>query len=375
MPRKTPANVKDEIVRLKMEWLSLREIADIITTNFDYPIIHSTVASVLRWNALNDYVQQENITWENARHYWHKTKLEDWSKISVFIKNPIEENKMEKLHSNMIDDVKKHAPIYPVIKRTISKDWHLLVVDPADIHIGKLASAFETGEDYNNQIAVKRVMEWVQWLLDKSAPYNIDKILFVGWNDILHIDTPKRQTTSGTPQDTDGMWYDNYMIAKKLYVDVLELLIAVANVEFVFNPSNHDFMTGFMLCQTIQAHFSNNKNIKFNCDMSHRKYYQYGKNMIGTTHWDWAKQNDLPLLMATEAAIMRSESKHRYIYWHHIHHKVAKDYIWATFESLRSPSGTDSRHHRNGYTGSPAAVEGFLHHKERWQVAKFTHLF
>jgi len=40
----------------------------------------------------------------------------------VFIKNPIEENKMEKLHSNMIDDVKKHAPIYPIIKRTISKD-------------------------------------------------------------------------------------------------------------------------------------------------------------------------------------------------------------------------------------------------------------
>jgi len=74
------------------------------------------------------------------------------------------------------------------------------------------------------------------------------------------------------------------MIAKKLYVDVLELLIAVADVQFVFNPSNHDFMTGFMLCQTIQARFSNNKNIKFNCDMSHRKYYQYGKNMIGTTH-------------------------------------------------------------------------------------------
>jgi len=70
------------------------------------------------------------------------------------------------------------------------------VIDPADIHIGKLASAFETGEEYNNQIAVKRVLEGVQGILDKSSSYNIDKILFIGGNDILHIDSPKRMTTS-----------------------------------------------------------------------------------------------------------------------------------------------------------------------------------
>jgi len=49
-------------------------------------------------------------------------------------------------------------------------------------------------------------------------------------------------TTSGTPQDTDGMWYDNFMLAKKLYVDVLEMILSVADVHFVYNPSNHDFV-------------------------------------------------------------------------------------------------------------------------------------
>jgi hypothetical protein len=43
----------------------------------------------------------------------------------------------------------------------------------------------------------------------------------------LHIDNPKRTTTSGTPQDTDGMWHTNFLIAKQLYVDVLELLLNV----------------------------------------------------------------------------------------------------------------------------------------------------
>jgi hypothetical protein len=249
------------------------------------------------------------------------------------------------------------------------------VIDPADIHIGKLASSFETGEDYNNQIAVQRVREGVKGILDKTAGFNIDKILFIAGNDILHIDTPRRTTTSGTFQDTDGMWYDNFLIAKQLYIEILEMLVTVADVHFCFNPSNHDYTNGFFLADTIQSWFSKCKNITFDCSIAHRKYYTYGTNMIGSTHGDGAKAQDLPLLMAQESPLSWSQTKHRYVYTHHVHHKTSKDYIGVTVESLRSPSGTDSWHHRNGYTGSPKAVEGFLHHPEHGQVARITHLF
>ena len=60
---------------------------------------------------------------------------------------------------------------------------------------------------------------------------------------------------------------------------------------------------------------------------------------------------------------------------HHVHHKMAKDFIGVTVEALRSPSGTDSWHHRNGYQHVPKAVEGFIHEKEGGQIARFTHLF
>jgi hypothetical protein len=78
------------------------------------------------------------------------------------------------------------------------------------LHIGKLATAFETGEDYNSQIAVKRAKDGLQGILNKSEGFYIDKVLFVAGNDILHTDNTKRTTTAGTPQDTDGMWYDNF---------------------------------------------------------------------------------------------------------------------------------------------------------------------
>ena len=171
------------------------------------------------------------------------------------------------------------------------------------------------------------------------------------------------------------MWYRNFLIAKQLYVDILLQLIAVADVHFTFNPSNHDYQTGFFLADVIKTHFRNCKNISFDCSIAHRKGYKYGQNLIGTTHGDGAKHQDLPLLMAQEFAIEWSETKHRYVYTHHVHHKTSKDFIGVTVESLRSPSGTDSWHHKKGYQHAPKAVEGFIHHRENGQVARLTHLF
>jgi len=317
---------------------------------------------------LAEETQKLGIPTDKVKHYWHKGKH-----FSIFVKN--EQVTYEDIRKDLVEELKQFAPKYPKFKRTQPKEGHLLVIDPADVHIGKLCEAFETGEDYNNQIAVQRVMEGVKGILDKTSSFDIDKILFIGGNDILHIDVPSRKTTSGTPQDTTGMWYSNFLIAKKLYIDVLELLLTVADVHFTFNPSNHDYTNGFFLADVISSWFNNNENITFDVSIAHRKGFKYGKNLIGTTHGDGAKQQDLPLLLAQEFSEWWSETKHRYVYTHHLHHKTAKDYVGVTVESLRTPCGTDSWHHRNGYQHNPKAVEGFLHHKEHGQIARITHLF
>lgn len=284
------------------------------------------------------------------------------------------EKEIENLHKLFLEDLKNYSPKYNTYSREVEKEAHLLVIDPADIHIGKLCSAFEVGEEYNNQIAVQRVLSGVNGILDKVSSLNIDKILFVIGNDILHIDNPKRTTTGGTPQDTDGMWHSNFLIAKKLYVDIIEKLICVADVEVVFNPSNHDYTNGFFLAQVIEAHFRNCENVKFDCSISHRKYFVYGENLIGTSHGDGAKQIDLPMLMAHESKDWVN-CKHKYFYIHHFHHKISKDYMSVCVEALRTPSGTDSWHHKNGYEHAPKAVEGFVHHKRHGQIMRITNIF
>lgn len=271
-----------------------------------------------------------------------------------------------------------HAPTYPKIKR--KKGNHLLVINPADIHIGKYASHKETGEEYNSEIAFERVLDGVRGIISQSKGFYIDKVLFCIGNDILHIDSVYNTTTKGTHQDTDGKFWQHYEIALQLYVRCVEMLRQIAPVDCVHSMSNHDYMSGFHLAHALRSWFRNTKDVSVDVGVSHRKYYQYGNNLIGLEHGDGAKMDNLPLLMAQEKPKEWADSKYRYWYLHHLHHKVkykwrdAKDFIGITVEYLRSPSSADSWHHRKGYV-SQTAVEGFIHDYNKGQVARLTHFF
>lgn len=317
--------------------------------------------------ALEQECEDVGIPVDSVSHYWHKGKH-----FSIFSKQ--NGKGFEDLKDELIAEMRSYSPKYPTIKRDKIKDRHLLVVDPADIHIGKLASSFETGDPQNNRLIVDRVHAGVDGLINKAQGFLAEKILLIIGNDILHVDTPRRTTTSGTPQDTEGMWYENFLTAKSVYVETIEKLMQIADVKVMYNPSNHDYMSGFFLADTLATWFRNSKNVAFDVSIAHRKYEVFYENIIGTTHGDGARESDLPLLMAQECKAW-SECKHRYFYTHHIHHKKAKDYGSVCVESLRSPSGTDSWHHRNGYQHSPKAVEAYIHHPNYGQIARLTHIF
>lgn len=352
------------------------EVFKVLVKEFGLEVSDSTRKNVSNYiktsknSAIIDECERVGIDIDTVNRFWHKGK-----QFSILSVDKSKQFSYDDFKDDLIAEISKWSPEYKKIIREDVNDPHCLVFDPADIHIGKLCSSFETGEEYNQQIAVKRVMEGLSGIINKTNGFNIDKIIFVAGNDILHTDNPRRQTTSGTPQDTDGMWYDNFITAKRLLVDIIETLVTIADVEVVYNPSNHDYMSGFMLLDSIQSWFKNSENITFKNDMSHRKYSIYGENLIGTTHMDGAKVTDLALLMANESGAWWHECKHRYIYGHHVHHKSSKDYMSVCVETLRSPSGTDSWHHRKGYQHSPKAIEAFLHHPVNGQVARITHIF
>lgn len=347
---------------------------------------------------------------DDVSYYWVKT-----DEVSMMVRRNSNQQPYEEIRDSLIAEMQKHAVDYEKIikssnetsfdENVYSMNSHLLVVDPADIHIGKLSKIYETGFEYNMDIAVNRVKEGIDSIILKSEGFNIDKIVFVIGNDVLHIDSPYRKTTAGTPQDTDGQWWQMFLEAKKCYVSAIEKLTELAPVHVVFCPSNHDYVSGWMLADTIYSWFSKHPNVSFGIDqknisIAHRKYVQFGSNLIGFTHGDGAKEKDLPSLMQYEAREAWGNSKFAYWYVHHTHHKnrstiglnhqkLEKDHIGVTVlqtgknldsnnnvyvETVRTPSPSDGWHDRNGYVNQQA-IEAFLHHPQYGQVARFTHWF
>jgi hypothetical protein len=323
-----------------------------------------------------EYCSHYGIPFEQVKTFKLITHSSKGAYYNIASNTILQDDSLEDFRTKLLEDIAKipNKPASVFRQRPIAEESYLLVIDPCDIHINKLADAYEVGEEYNSQIAVQRVKEGVEGIIEKTKGFPIDKILFIGGNDILNIDGHKKTTTSGTLQDTDVNWYRGFLMAKEVYIDVLTRLLEVADVHFVHNPSNHDWTHSWFLADVIQTYFKDCKNITFDCDLQHRKYFTYGQNLIGTTHGDGAKTADLPLLMAHESKDW-SSCKHKYIYTHHIHHKMSKDYMGVNVEAMRSASGTDGWHHRNGFLHAPKAIEGFLHSKDHGQVCRITHLF
>lgn len=373
---------KEEILSLKNEkGYGSRKIEKHLKDKYGIETNSSSIRKLIaKWNKNNQFEEKlsdNNFTpVENWSHGWLKTK-----EASIFIKNKEGVISFEEMRDDFKQALKDYSPSFKPIKRTPITDSHLLVIDIADLHIGKLASANETGEDYDVDEALLRAADGVRGILDKASGFPIDQILFIIGNDVLHVDNANKSTTSGTGQDVSGMWYDNYKMARELYVAIIERLLAIADVHILHCPSNHDYVTGFMLADSIHSWFRNHPNITFDVSPAHRKYYQYGDNLLGASHGDGAKMEHMPLLMANESKEMWAKTSFRYIYLHHVHHMkkyitmTGKDYHGVTVEFLRSASATDSWHHRNGFQHAPKAIEGFIHHKKYGQVCKLTHLF
>jgi hypothetical protein len=266
--------------------------------------------------ALEEKCVEVGLPVENVSNYWYKGKH-----FSIHVNG--KEVSLWDVKDQIVEEMKKHSPKYPTLKYPKVKDGHLLVIDPADMHIGKLCKAFETGDEYNHKIAIERIKAGTQGILQKVSAFPIDKVLLIIGNDMLHVDNAKSSTTGGTPQDTELMWYDAFNVAFKLQIELIEMLLTVAEVEVQYDPSNHDYLTGFFLAQSIAAWFRNCKGVTFNVSPSHRKYFKYGKNLIGTTHGDGAKETDLGYLMAHESKSW-NDCPHRYFYTHPCTTKEAK---------------------------------------------------
>ena len=330
---------------------------------------------------IDESLHRNNINSNSWKVAWVKDKETGTSTLVKNLDFKDEVVDYDLIKDEMIAEMQEFSKPVKKYKRKPIKDPHCLILDIADLHIGKLSTKDGTGEEYNVELAVERAIEGAESLIDKSRPYNIDKVFFVIGNDVLHTDNTTGSTTKGTSQETDGIWYDNFKLARIVYCKIIQKLSTIAPVVVIHCPSNHDYMSGFMLADAVSCFFHNDENVSCNVSNEHRKYTIYGKNLLSFSHGDGAKIDKIPYLAAHEEPQMWADTVYRYAFLHHIHHKQyykfmsGADFIGMTVEFLRSPSSADLWHNNKGFTGAKVAIEAFIHHPEYGQISRLTHNF
>ena len=383
--------------RIRSIWRRLREQGIVEAKGSKHKISGSSDVQTLEFDTkerivtLEDLVRVCNIDteeWNIAR--WECTKWEVGAKndageivveplfrVNAKLEKRKLDNDLEKQKVLIISEMRKHAPQYPVIEYTDMGQQCLLELSIFDIHFGKLAHKNESGEDFDLKIAEKRFKTAVDELLGRVNLDTVTRILFPVGNDLIHVDNIVSTTFNGTPQDSDTRFHKIFTTVKKVLIETIDKLSAIAPVDILIIPGNHDTTVTFLMGEVLDAWYCNNDSVTINNSPKLRKYYKFGKNGFQFTHGDREKHTDLGLIFASEEPKLWSSTKYRFCQLGHLHKQKKTSYISIDthqgfqVQIMPSLSANDAWHTGKGY-GSLKQAKGFLFHTEEGLIAEYT---
>lgn len=287
-------------------------------------------------------------------------QVENWQ-IKASFKRRVQYLCIKREIEQLLADAEARMPSHPKLPRISLERGHLLEVSIPDLHMGKLAWAQECGDAYDVEIAEKVFREALGTLLHRASTFDIEKVLFVVGNDLLHVDGPKNQTFGGTPQDHDSRYHRTFLRSRRLMIEAVDELLKIANVDVMVVPGNHDQTAAWHLGDSLQCWYRNSEQVEIDNQPALRKYYEYGRVMLMFTHGDKERPiSKLGQIAAAEMPEMWGRTLHREAHIGHLHHNEYKDEPGFSIRRLSSLSAADAWHKNSGYIGSPRRAETFI---------------
>lgn len=288
-----------------------------------------------------------------------------------WVKSTIDQERQREILEESIrilsDEVKGLSPIVKTPKHT-TQDL-LTVIPIGDPHHGLYAWALEAGDDFDSDIAKKLTLGAVDRLMSSTPDTHTCIILPLG--DVFHANDQTNVTPGHKHQlDVDSRFVRVLGIGIETYRHaVLRALEKHNEVVVRFVQGNHDPQSVWALAFTIHAYFSNESRVKVDLSPSKFWFYRFGQVLIGATHGDTVKHDQLPGVMAADQPKEWGQTKHRYWYTGHVHHQSVREYPGVVCESFRTLAAKDAYAAGHGYRAGRDMV-AIVHHKDHGEVER-----
>jgi len=261
----------------------------------------------------------------------------------------IDNDQMQAMLESMVqvyaEGVKRAKPI----KAPKHADNDLLCVYPmGDPHFGMYAWWEEAGDDFDADIAERLTCGAIDRLI-ASAPASETAVL-LNLGDMFHADNQKNVTNSGHQLDVDGRWAKVLKIGLRAMIYCIDSLLQKhQHVIFRINKGNHDGHSSYAMAMMLDCYYDKEPRLTVDLSPSLTWYYEFGKNLIGSTHGDTIKGKDMMGVMAADKAEAWGRTKHRAWYVGHVHHHDSKEYAGGVVEYFRTLAAKDAWHAGQGY--------------------------
>ena len=291
---------------------------------------------------------------------------------SQWVKSTADDERRQELIRAAFEAMAQDLPrVEPVAVKASSVASLATLYTLTDSHVGMLAWAQETGADWDLKIAEATLTGCFQQMVNSSPAARVGFVNQLG--DFLHSDGLVPVTpTSGHVLDQDG----RYTKLVETAVRVLRRVIGMAlekheQVVVLMAEGNHDMASSVWLRVMFKALFENEPRVEVIDTPLPYYVYQHGKTMLAFHHGHLKKNDQLPILFASQFPKVWGETVKRYAHCGHRHHVEEREHSGITVIQHPTLAARDAYAARGGWIAE-RQVSAITYHSEYGQVGRVT---
>lgn len=250
---------------------------------------------------------------------------------------------------------------------------HILAsVNVTDLHLGKLAWAPESGENWDLDIARRVYWDAIHDIAEKIAVYRPERIILTVGSDLLNADNLENTTTGGTPQSTDGRQTKTFRAAWQIKRETIEYLRGIAPVHVVVFPGNHDQMSSFAIGEVLSVCFEGYSDVTIDNTPTNMKYVKWGLCLLAYVHGNGVKPRDIVETTAVEKSDWWGITEHRGAESGHLHDQAVFEYRGMTVYRNPALCPPEDWHKAKMFVGKMRAVHARIWDKQHGAIAQLS---
>ncbi|AKY03035.1 hypothetical protein [Salmonella phage fSE4S] len=294
------------------------------------------------------------------------TKLQ-WVKTDADAERQVE--LMRAVIDGMKSDITPVSSVPRPKKRLNEKLLNLYTI--SDFHLGMLAWADESGDDWDMKIAEDLFSRWFDAAFQKAPDAGVGVINLLG--DFAHFDSLDAVTpASGHVLDADTRYQKlvRYMIRMVRRV-VNMALVKHKNVHLLIVQGNHDESGMIWLAEMFNTLYDNEPRVFVDTSADVYKMVQHGKTTLFFHHGHKARFDAIEPVMIAKFRKAFGESVYSYAHVGHLHHQKIVESRNMIVEQHRTLAAKDAYASRGGWmSGRSANV--ITYSAEYGEVARLT---